>query len=367
MEDAMTDSASPIGTIIALKGQVWAESESGLRPLETGSPVYQGEKIVTGPDSNAEIRFLDDTCLSQGANSALSLDHYVYNPADESAANLGFGLLQGAFRHVSGKIATTNPENVQLESPLAVIGIRGTTTVHSINPETGDETHGVEHISEGHRVIIQDSFGEIRIIDDPLTVIDLSVDAPMGFIRPMTPQELEFFQSFAPGVLELFGFFVTPEELFALLGGAPGEVLSGSDGEGAGESDGKARVNRAAMGSTEARDQTAARRRHPAVTQQNPANRQGTRKDRGQVLLRPCPQSGSPRTPTCSTALRIPNCSGRPNCSLDLDPALTVRLDPTFFPRRALPVAMSRPCLGPLQATRSRRACCPRRNPPIRR
>ena len=236
----MTDSASPIGTIIALKGQVWAESESGLRPLETGSPVYQGEKIVTGPDSNAEIRFLDDTCLSQGANSALSLDHYVYNPADESAANLGFGLLQGAFRHVSGKIATTNPENVQLESPLAVIGIRGTTTVHSINPESGDETHGVEHISEGHRVIIQDSFGEIRIIDDPLTVIDLSPDSPMGFIRPMTPQELEFFQSFAPGVLELFGFFMTPEGLFALLGGASGESLTESGNEGEGESGGDA-------------------------------------------------------------------------------------------------------------------------------
>ena len=236
----MTDSASPIGNIIALKGQVWAESESGLRPLETGSPVYQGEKIVTGPDSNAEIRFLDDTCLSQGAESTLSLDQYVYNPADEAASNLGFGLLQGAFRHVSGKIAATNPENVQLESPLAVIGIRGTTTVHSINPQTGVETHGVEHISDGHRVIIQDSFGEIRIISDPLTVIDLSAGTPMGFIRPMTPQELEFFQSFAPGALELFGVFMTPEGLSALLGGAPGVGLTGTGDEGAGESGGDA-------------------------------------------------------------------------------------------------------------------------------
>jgi Ca2+-binding RTX toxin-like protein len=232
----MTAPVSPIGNIIALKGQVWAESEAGLRPLEAGSPVYQGDKIVTGPGSNAEIRFLDDTCLSQGADSALSLDQYVYNPTDESASNLGFGLLQGAFRHVSGKIAATNPENVQLESPLAVIGIRGTTTVHSINPENGAETHGVEHISDGHRIIIQDSFGETRIIIDPLTVIDLTVDTPMGFIRPMTPQELEFFQSFAPGVLELMGIYMTPEGLFALLGGAPGESMGESGNEGGGES-----------------------------------------------------------------------------------------------------------------------------------
>lgn len=258
----MTDSASPIGTIIALKGQVWAESESGLRPLENGSPVYQGEKIVTGPESNAEIRFLDDTCLSQGADSALSLDHYAYNPADESAANLGFGLLQGAFRHVSGKIAATNPENVQLESPLAVIGIRGTTTVHSVDPESGAETHGVEHISEGHRVIIQDSFGEIRIVNDPLTVIDLSVDAPMGFIRPMTPEELEFFQSFAPGVLELMGESMTPEGLTDLLGGAPGESLaeSGSDGEGQAGSDasgaGQEPAGEGAEGGAEASNET---------------------------------------------------------------------------------------------------------------
>ena len=234
----MTDPDSPIGNIIALQGQVWAESADGVRPLETGSSVYQGEKIVTGPDSNAEIRFLDDTCLSQGPDSALSLDQYVYNPANEAASNLGFVLLQGAFRHVSGKIAVTNPENVQLESPLAVIGIRGTVTVHVIRGENGGETHGVEHISDGHRVIIQDSFGEIRIINVPLTVIDLFVDAPMGFIRPMTPQELDFFHSFAPEVLNLLGMSMTPEGLLGLLGDALGEVLAGSGDDGAGEPEG---------------------------------------------------------------------------------------------------------------------------------
>ncbi len=229
----MSENATPIGTVIALKGQVWVESEHGTRPLEMDGAVYQGEKVVTGPDSGVEIRFLDDTFLSQGPDSALSLKDYVYDPGNTEGANLGFGLLQGAFRHVSGKIAETNPENVQLESPLAVIGIRGTVTVHRIDPDGGGETHGVESIGPNHRVIIQDSFGEVRIISQPMTVIDLWPDQPMEFIRPLTPQEMQFFHSFAAEVLEILGMPAAAAEVLeeAGTGGQAGQA--GQDGQDA--------------------------------------------------------------------------------------------------------------------------------------
>lgn len=114
----MTAPVSPIGNIIALKGQVWAESEAGLRPLEAGSPVYQGDKIVTGPGSNAEIRFLDDTCLSQGADSALSLDQYVYNPADESASIWASAFCKALFATFPARSRPRIPKMFSWNRPL---------------------------------------------------------------------------------------------------------------------------------------------------------------------------------------------------------------------------------------------------------
>ncbi|WP_045217042.1 leucine-rich repeat domain-containing protein [Desulfonatronovibrio magnus] len=195
-------SSSPgqeIGRVIGSSGDVRAEQDNALRPLEINDPVYEGERIITGPDSSVEIRFLDNTILSQGPDSALSLDEYIFDPQDMDNSGLSFNLMQGAFRHVSGRIAEENPERVNLESPLSLIGIRGTVTVHRVMVD--QESHGAEIISEGFSVIIQDTFGEIRIITSPMNMMDVFRDQPMGFMRPITPQELHFFHSFAPNAL----------------------------------------------------------------------------------------------------------------------------------------------------------------------
>jgi VCBS repeat-containing protein len=228
----MSDVVTHIGTVIGVNGQAWAESADGTRPLEQDGVVYEGEKIHTGPDSSVEIRFLDDTLLSQGEDSSLSLDDYVYDAHDEDASNLDFGLLKGAFRHVSGKIAESSPENVRLESPLAVIGIRGTVTVHDIGDGQEGEVHGVESISPGHRVIIQDNFGEIRIITQPMVKIEVSPDAPMEFVEPLTPQDLDFFHSFAPGALEISGTGEGAEEIESVLAGDGVEASSDDADQG---------------------------------------------------------------------------------------------------------------------------------------
>ncbi len=192
-------SGQEIGKVIGLKGSVRAESFDGTRSLEQGSSIFEKEKIITESDSNVEIRFLDNTLLSQGPDSVLRLDEYVFDPQSMENSGLSFNLMQGAFRHVTGRIAEENPERVNLESPLSLIGIRGTTTVHMI--QIDHESHGAEDLSEGFRVIIQDSFGEIRIITLPMSMMDVFRDQPMGFMRPMTQQELEFFREFSPAAL----------------------------------------------------------------------------------------------------------------------------------------------------------------------
>ncbi len=189
-----------IGIVIGLMGSVRAEKGQEARDLKKDSIIYENEKIITRADSNVEIRFLDDTILSQGPESVLVLDQYVFRPGDADNSGLSFKFIQGAFRHVTGKIAEQNPERIKLESPLSFVGIRGTTTVHNVTPEI--ESHGAEDISGGLDVSIQDRFDETRILDRRMLMVDVPPDQPMSVERAMTEEELNFFHSFSPAALE---------------------------------------------------------------------------------------------------------------------------------------------------------------------
>ncbi len=199
-ETTAPGSGQQIGIVIGLMGGARAEKDQEARDLKKDSFVYENEKIITGADSNVEIRFLDDTILSQGPESVLVLDQYLFRPGDADNSGLSFKFMQGAFRHVTGKIAEQNPKRIKLESPLSFVGIRGTTTVHKVTPEI--ESHGAEDISGGLDVLIEDRFDETRILARRMLMVDVPPDQPMTAERAMTEEELNFFHSFSPAALE---------------------------------------------------------------------------------------------------------------------------------------------------------------------
>lgn len=193
--------ADSIGVILVANGEVFLRSESGVRQVEAGAEVYTGDELVTGTGSNAEIRFSDDTLLSQGADSSIALDDYVFDSDGGTASELLFKMGQGTFRMVTGKIAEQNPDRFHLGTPLATIGIRGTTTVHQISPG-GDEKHGVEEIHSGKALLIQSIDGQVRLIDSPQALVDIAASGLMSTVRPMTVQEYDTFREIAPQAIQ---------------------------------------------------------------------------------------------------------------------------------------------------------------------
>ncbi|WP_320173001.1 hypothetical protein [Maridesulfovibrio sp.] len=100
-----TVTQNAIGVILTASGEVSLRSSEGLRLAESGSSVFRGDELITGADGQVEVRFADDTLLSQGAQSSISLDDYVYDEVDESSSDLFFKMGTGTFRMVTGKIA----------------------------------------------------------------------------------------------------------------------------------------------------------------------------------------------------------------------------------------------------------------------
>lgn len=188
-----------IGVILAANGEVFLRSDSGTRQVEAGAEVYRGEELVTGAGSTAEIRFADDTLLSQGADSIISLDDYVYDEA-ASDAELLFKMSQGTFRLVTGKIAEQNPDRFQVGTPLATIGIRGTTIVSEIIPGGGQKI-GVEEIHAGKALLVQSVTGEIRMISNARELVDIALSGQLGTVRTMTTSEFDSFREIAPSAI----------------------------------------------------------------------------------------------------------------------------------------------------------------------
>ncbi|NDV25341.1 FecR domain-containing protein [Desulfovibrio sp. JC010] len=185
-----------IGVVLAANGEVFLRSESGVRQVESGAEVFRGEELVTGSGSTAEVRFVDDTLLSQGADSVISLDDYVFDDS-ASDAELLFKMSQGTFRLVTGKIAEQNPDRFQVGTPLATIGIRGTTIVSEIMPGGGQKI-GVEEIHAGKALLVQSISGEIRMIANARELVDIAMSGQLGTVRPMSVQEFNSFREIAP-------------------------------------------------------------------------------------------------------------------------------------------------------------------------
>ncbi len=159
----MPDVAKQIGIVTITHGATSAEGEDGARELVAGSPVFADDLVKTsGPGSAIEIKFSDGALLSQGPNSSIVLDSYVFNP-DQSTGEMTVKLLEGTFRSVTGEIVDLNPEGFSLETPLATIGIRGTTTGHTVAPG-GQEAHFVVDFVDKPVVIRPVSGGPIRVV-----------------------------------------------------------------------------------------------------------------------------------------------------------------------------------------------------------
>lgn len=190
--------AEQIGQVGVVYGEARAEGPAGARVLEVGSPVYADDAVTTGGDGAVEITFLDGAVLSQGADSKVVLDEYVYDP-DKGAAQFAVEMLHGTFRSVTGKIVDIHPENFEVKTPLSIIGIRGTTTAHHIEPG-GREMHAVIDFDGKPVVVTSRVTGQVdSMVEDSLKIV--STDHGLGDVHPLSLDEFIMFESLSPDSL----------------------------------------------------------------------------------------------------------------------------------------------------------------------
>jgi hypothetical protein len=129
---AISASASDIGQVKVVKGSVTIQRSGQAMPTAVGMRVHAGDIVRTGADAAVGITMIDDTLLSAGPNSVLTLDRLEFEPVTRKGrldATLGAGTLAV----VSGRIAKQSPEAMTLRTPLAILGVRGTEFAVSVH------------------------------------------------------------------------------------------------------------------------------------------------------------------------------------------------------------------------------------------
>lgn len=187
--------AQVAGRVLVAVGEV-AAIRGGIEvALATGSTVQAKDVILTGDAAAAQIRLTDESILAIRAKSRVALDDYRFTGADDGLSQVAIGLLRGGLRVLTGLIGKQRPDRWNLVSPVATLGIRGTsfTVVHCQQDcldngaaAAADGTYGVVLVG---RVAVTNEGGEREFgVDEAFFVADSKTPAqPLvgrpGFLR----------------------------------------------------------------------------------------------------------------------------------------------------------------------------------------
>ena len=122
------------GQIKVVSGSAFIVRGNTVLPAAIGQRVFESDKVRTGSDGRLGITLKDDTRFSLGPNSEVHLERFAYAPAEGHLA-LALNVVRGIAAYVSGRIAKLSPDAVRLETPGAIVGVRGTTLALSVSPK----------------------------------------------------------------------------------------------------------------------------------------------------------------------------------------------------------------------------------------
>ena len=122
-----------IGHVERAGGSVTVQhANGGVEELHAGDNIYQGDVVETGAGSLLGISLNDGTAFNMGAGARMVLNELVY----DSGSNLNsgfFSIVKGQISFVAGQVAKTG--DMRVETPVATMGIRGTTVNTTIDAD----------------------------------------------------------------------------------------------------------------------------------------------------------------------------------------------------------------------------------------
>jgi len=132
--------------------------EGERRRIRVGHDLFVQEEVTTNEEGFLKLKLLDDTYFTIGPDSAIILDEFIYK-TETDEGQIRIRILRGVFRFITGKIAKQNPEQMSVELPVGIIGIRGTQVAGEAKPNESlvvkeKDSNGAD---AGHTVVLRNT------------------------------------------------------------------------------------------------------------------------------------------------------------------------------------------------------------------
>ncbi len=209
--------AEPIGGVIEQSGKagsiVRLSGEELIANLQTDIVSFDEVETENG---RLKIQFVDETQVSLTEHTYMEIDEYVYDP-DPSKSKMALNFVQGTARFATGGLGLVPKENIQIQTPTATIGIRGTdftTTVDElgrslvillpdancndkIKLEEGCRPSGsITVTNAGGTVTLEEAFQAVMVSTfeqsptQPVTLVDLDLNQIDNMFIVSKPEEI---------------------------------------------------------------------------------------------------------------------------------------------------------------------------------
>lgn len=114
-----------VGIIKSLAGDVSVARNDRKVKAASNMRLQKGDQIRTGANGKVGLIFEDDTVVSLGPDSAITIENFLFQPNEKRLSFIA-RIIQGTVSYLSGQIAKLAPNQARLETPHATVGMRGT-------------------------------------------------------------------------------------------------------------------------------------------------------------------------------------------------------------------------------------------------
>jgi hypothetical protein len=125
-----------IGWVSDVKSKAFVFRDGQQLVPEAGFKLKTNDTLRTDSGGAIGVIFNDETVLSLGPDSELTVDEFVFNP-DQSRFSFVAKMIRGTAVYISGLITKINPESARFVTPSASIGIRGTKMLIQVENDKG--------------------------------------------------------------------------------------------------------------------------------------------------------------------------------------------------------------------------------------
>lgn len=177
------------GVVTGVLSSTWAspDGQTNEAAVVLGNAVRAGETFRTGPEGIIHILFLDQSSLTLGANSSLTLEHFSHD-AESRTGKIGILLNAGSLRVVGGLNSKNNPTQVRTSDALVEI-LGGISTVQNTDGRTDAA------FLFGTQMTVTDQTGTSQTVVRPGFAVS-TVAGYAGAPEYQTPQQLALLSAF---------------------------------------------------------------------------------------------------------------------------------------------------------------------------